>query len=80
MEWIIVLIILILAGLIACVLWAMQLAKHTFRCKHCSKEFTTSWNRLLIAFHSDNDYEIECPFCNQKGCKIQEQSGKNTEK
>ena len=68
MEWIIVTIIVVLAAAIACVLWAMQLAKHTFQCKSCSKEFTLNWKRLLFAMHSDNCYEIKCPFCGNKGC------------
>lgn len=68
MEWIIVTVIVILAAFIACILWAKQLSKHTFQCKSCSKEFTTNWKRLLFAIHSDDYYEIKCPFCNHKGC------------
>lgn len=68
MEWIIVTVIVILAAFIACILWAKQLSKHTFQCKGCSKEFKTNWKSLLFAIHSDDCYEIKCPFCNQKGC------------
>ncbi len=72
MEWIIVTIIVVLVAAIACVLWAMQLAKHTFQCKSCSKEFMTGWKKLLFAIHSDNCYEIKCPFCNHKGCIVKD--------
>ncbi len=68
MEWIIVTIIIIIAVAIACVLWAMQLSKHTYQCMACSKEFKPNWKRLLFAIHSDDYYEIKCPFCNHKGC------------
>ena len=68
MEWIIVTVIVILAGVGACVLWAMQLSKHTFQCKSCSKEFKFTWNKLLFAINSDNYYEVKCPFCGNKGC------------
>ena len=68
MEWIIVTIIVIIAVAIACVLWAMQLSKHTYQCKGCPTEFTTNRKRLLFAIHSDDCYEIKCPFCNRKGC------------
>ncbi|MBR3419363.1 hypothetical protein [Ruminococcus flavefaciens] len=68
MEWIIVTVIVILAALIACILWAMQLSKRSFQCKSCSKEFKVKWNKLLFAIHSDEYYEIKCPFCGNKGC------------
>lgn len=37
MEWIIVTVIVIIAALVACILWAKQLSKHKFQCKACSK-------------------------------------------
>ena len=68
MEWIIVTVIVIVAALVACILWAKQLSKHKFLCKASSKEFNAKWNKLLFAMHSDDYYEIRCPYCNHKGC------------
>ncbi len=68
MEWIIVTAIVIIAAFIACILCAKQLSKHTFQCKACLKEFKVKWNKLLFAVHSDDYYEIRCPYCNNKGC------------
>ena len=36
--------------------------------KLSSKEFNAKWNKLLFAIHSDDYYEIRCPYCNNKGC------------
>ena len=53
MEWIIITVIVIVAALVACILWAKQLSKHKFQCKACSKEFNAKWNKLLIIMKSD---------------------------
>ena len=74
MELLIVLGVVIAAVCIFCVLWAIQLSKHTFQCKSCSKEFTLNWRKLIFAIHADNEYEIICPYCNNKGCIEKEYS------
>ena len=68
MGWIIVTLVVIIAACIACVLCAKQISKQTFSCKSCSKEFNVNWTKVLFAVHYENEYEIRCPYCNNKGC------------
>lgn len=68
MELVIVFAIVITAAVIAYIMMVKQIAKHTFQCKQCSKEFNTNWKNLLFAMHADDEYEIVCPHCNNKGC------------
>lgn len=68
MEWLITAGIIAAAVLVLCILWAVQLSKHTFRCASCSREFRPKWKELIFAVHSYDRYEIKCPFCGKKGC------------
>lgn len=68
MELVIVVAIVFTAAIIAYIMMVKQIAKHTFQCKKCSKEFKTNWKSLLFVMHADDYYEILCPHCNNKGC------------
>ncbi len=68
MEWVIVTAIVAAAAAAGCILYAVQLSKHTFICRSCSKEFKADWRRLLFAAHAYDQYEIRCPYCKSKGC------------
>ena len=68
MGWISVTAVVIAAAFILCALYVKQIAKHNFRCKECSKEFTVNWRTILFSQHYENEYEIKCPHCGHKGC------------
>lgn len=71
MDWAIVACFPILAAVIAMIIIAKKMSKKLFKCKHCSKEFNINWTELAFATHSDNEYSLECPYCNKKECTIQ---------
>ena len=48
------------------ILVAKNIASHTFKCKHCSGEFTIRWPKVMITEHSDSEYRLECPHCKTK--------------
>ncbi len=68
MGWIIVTAVVLAAAFICCALYVKQIAKHTFKCTECSKEFKTDWKKVVFAMHYENQYEIKCPHCGHKGC------------
>ena len=76
MGWLIVSGIVLLAAVLAVILWARQLAKHSFRCKACAREFRVSWRRLIFTTHSYDEYSLRCPHCGSKGCTEQNISDK----
>ena len=48
------------------VILAKRISSHTFRCKHCSKDFGIKWFKVIITEHSDNEYMLTCPHCKTK--------------
>lgn len=68
MEILIIIAVIIAAALVSCAIVAVSLSKHTFRCKTCSKSFCTKWTKLIFATHYENEFNIKCPYCKEKGC------------
>ena len=48
------------------VILAKRISSHTFKCKHCSKEFGIKWFNVIVTMHSDNEYMLTCPHCKTK--------------
>ena len=48
------------------VILAKCIASHTFKCKHCSKEFNIKWLKVVVTEHFDNEYMLVCPYCKTK--------------
>lgn len=65
MEYLFAVLIPIIAVAIVVVL-AKRIASHTFKCKHCSSEFSIKWSKVIVAEHSDNEYMLVCPHCKTK--------------
>ncbi len=65
MEWLFAVLIPI-AAIAVIVIVAKSIALHSFRCKHCSKEFKIEWPRVIITEHSGNEYRLVCPYCQKK--------------
>ena len=65
MEYLFAVLIPIVAVAIIVIL-AKRIASHTFKCKHCSKEFNINWSKVVVTEHSDNEYMLVCPYCNTK--------------
>ena len=59
-----VLILTVAAAVV--IITAKAIATHKFKCKHCSGEFSIHWSKVFTTVHSDNEYMLECPFCNTK--------------
>lgn len=53
-------------AVIVIVVVARKIASHSFKCKHCSKEFHINWSRVIMTEHSGREYRLECPFCKTK--------------
>ena len=66
MEIFIIVLIPIIAAAVVVIL-AKRIATHTFKCKHCSKEFSIKWSKVMITEHSENEYMLVCPYCKTKG-------------
>ena len=65
MEYLLVVLIPIVAVAIIVII-AKRIAAHTFKCKHCSKEFSIKWLKAVVTEHSGNEYVLECPYCKTK--------------
>ncbi len=65
MEYLFITLILIVAVTIIVIL-AKRIASHTFKCKHCSKEFNIKWSKAVVTEHSGNEYMLVCPYCKTK--------------
>ena len=65
MEYLFTLLIPTVAVTIVVIL-AKRIASHTFKCKHCAKEFHIKWSKVLVTEHSDNEYMLVCPHCKTK--------------
>ena len=65
MEHLFTVLIPIVAVAIVVIL-AKRIASHTFKCKHCSTEFSIKWHKVIVTEHSDNEYMLVCPCCNTK--------------
>ena len=65
MKYLLTALILIAAAAIIVIL-ARRIASHTFRCRHCSKDFNIKWTRVVVTEHSDNEYMLVCPYCKTK--------------
>ena len=65
MEYLFTLLIPIVAVTIVVIL-AKHIASHTFKCKHCSKEFHIKWSKVIVTEHFDNEYMLVCPHCKTK--------------
>ena len=65
MEYLFVALIPIVAAAIIAIA-AKRIASHTFRCKHCAKEFHIKWSKVMIMVHSDHEYLLACPHCKTK--------------
>lgn len=61
-----VIAVIVLAVAIALILFAVQLSKHTFKCKSCGFETKYSWKKLIFVTHAYNEYNIACPHCKCK--------------
>ena len=55
MEYLFITLILIVAVTIIVIL-AKRIASHPFRCKHCSKEFSIKWSKVMVTEHFENEY------------------------
>lgn len=75
MEWVIVSSFPIIAAIIAILIYAKNLSKNIFKCKHCAKGFNVNWTELIFVTHADNVFSVECPYCNKKECIIQKSKG-----
>lgn len=62
MEYLFIVAIPIVALAIVVIL-AKRIASHTFKCKHCSREFSIKWSQVVITEHSGSEYKLLCPFC-----------------
>lgn len=71
MELIMICCVILLSVFIVCIIFAMKLSQHIFRCKHCSKEFKIKWTKLIFVTHCDDEYTVKCPYCKEKGCIVQ---------
>ena len=65
MESLLTVLIPIIALAIVVIL-AKRVAAHTFRCRHCAKEFRIKWTKVVVTKHSDHDYMLVCPHCKAK--------------
>ena len=65
MEYLFAVLIPAVAVVIVVVV-AKCIASHTFKCKHCSKEFKIKWSKVLVTEHSGNEYMLVCPNCKTK--------------
>ena len=65
MEYLFAVLIPIVAVAIVVIL-AKRIASHSFKCKHCSKEFNIKWSKVVITEHSGNEYLLVCPYCKTK--------------
>ena len=66
MEYLFTLLIPAVAVTVVVIL-SKRIASHTFKCKHCSKEFRIKWSKVIVTEHSDNEYMLVCPHCKIKG-------------
>ena len=54
------------------VILVKRIVGHTFKCKHCAKEFYIKWSKVLVTEHSGDEYLLICPHCKTKDwCKEQ---------
>ena len=57
------------------VLVAKHIASHSFKCKHCKKEFYIQWAKVIVTKHNGNEYMLYCPHCKTKDwCTEQQKS------
>ncbi len=75
MEWIVISSFPTLAAIVTVLIYVKSLSKNIFKCKHCAKEFNVNWTKLVFVIHADNEYSVECPYCNKKGCIMQKSKG-----
>ena len=66
MEYFFTVLITVIAVAIVVIL-AKHIATHRFRCKHCLKEFSIGWIKVIFAEHSEDEYMLVCPHCKTKG-------------
>ena len=65
MQYFITILILIIAVAIVVIL-AKRISLHSFKCKHCSREFRIKWSKVVVTEHLGNDYMLVCPYCKTK--------------
>ena len=65
MEYLFTLLIPAIAVTVVVIL-AKRIASHTFKCKHCTKEFHIKWSKVIVTEHFDNEYMLVCPHCKTK--------------
>ena len=65
MEYLVTLLIPAIAVTVVVIL-AKRIASHTFKCKHCTKEFHIKWSKVIVTEHFDNEYMLVCPHCKTK--------------
>ena len=74
MEYLLTILIPV-AALAVIVILAKGIASNFFKCKHCGKEFSIKWTKVIITEHSGNNYKLLCPHCNTKDwCTTQPKS------
>ena len=66
--FIVITLIIVIAAALTVVIYLKQISKNIFRCKKCSAEFKVNWKKLLFITHYENEYNISCPKCGNKGC------------
>ncbi len=65
MDYLLIALIFIAAAVVV-ILIAKSISSHTFKCRHCSKDFYVKWPKIIITEHSGSEYRLECPFCKTK--------------
>ena len=65
MDFLLIALIFAIAAAVVVII-AKNIASHTFKCRHCSKEFHVKWSRIIITEHSGCEYRLVCPFCKVK--------------
>ena len=68
-EIVIILAIVLIAIIVGYILALKQISNHIFQCKKCNADFTTNWRKLLFVTHYEDEYNISCPKCGNKGCR-----------
>jgi len=66
--FIVITLIIVIAAALTVVIYLKQISRNNFRCKKCSAEFKVDWKKLLFVTHYENEYNISCPKCGNKGC------------
>ena len=65
MEYVFTVLIPVIA-VVTVIILSKRIASHTFRCKHCSKEFNVRWSKIIVTTHNGDEYKLLCPYCKTK--------------